>query len=276
VTSFFDYFIGYTVSLHVEAQNMMGELDTFEGGSGLVLPIPEPKSFTHDAWVKGTNSSSGGLRTMRIVMPLGMALEILQKCDLNIFTTQAGAVECWPEDLNSPEQEVRFLNCKNMNTGSGAMQVTQVQREVPQGERKIHCKSVELPLNYHQRMIRYTFRTPPKTGERGETLEPAEWLQKCNRYIKQWMDLIIAEKKRQMHLPEHLWPPWPPRSSVSDVMTMPMVMWLSKAPRENKTRKRKSEGQTCPAHRGPPPPPPPPHAGYQPYMSSAEAYWRGQ
>jgi len=255
---------------------MMGELDTFEGGSGLVFTIPEPKSFTHDAWVKGTNSASGSLRSMRIAMPLGMALEILQKCDLNIFTTQAGAVECWPEDLNSPEQEVRFLNCKNMNQGSGAMQVTQVQSEVPQGERKIHCKSVELPLNYHERMIRYTFRTPPKTGgEGGEKLEPAEWLQKCNRYIKQWMDLIIAEKKRQMHLPEHLWPPWPPRESVSDVMTMPMVMWLSKAPKENKTRKRKSEGQTRPAHRGPPPPPPP-HAGYQPYMSAAEAYWRGQ
>ena len=178
---------------------MMGELDTFEGGSGLVLPIPEPKSFTHDAWVKGTNSASGGLRTMRIVMPLGMALEIPQKCDLNIFTTQAGAVECWPEDLNSPEQEVRFLNCKNMNEGSGAMQVTQVQREVPEGERKIHCKSLELPLNYHQRIIRYAFRVPPKVGERGETLKHAEWLNKCSRYIQKWMDLIIAEKKRQLN-----------------------------------------------------------------------------
>ena len=115
------------------------------------------------------------------------------------------------------------------------MQVTYVQREVPEDERKIHCKSVELPLNYHQRMIRYTFRTPPKTGgEGGEKLEPAEWLQKCNRYIKQWMDLIIAEKKRQLHLPEDMWPPWPPRSRVTDVMTMPMVMWLSKASKEKK------------------------------------------
>ena len=83
---------------------------------------------------------------------------------------------------------------------------------------------------------------------------------------QQWMDLIIAEKKRQMHLPEDLWPPWPPRSSVSDVMTMPMVMWLSKAPKE--TRKRKREGQTCPAPPAPSHPPPPPapcHAGYANY-----------
>ena len=148
------------------------------------------------------------------------------------------------------------------------MQVTDVQREVHKDERKIHCKSVELPPNYHERIIRYTFRVPPRTGEHGERLNDEEWLQKCRRYLKQWMDLMVVEKKRQMHLPEDLWPPWPPRSSVSDVMTMPMVMWLSKAPKKE-TRKRKREGQTCPAHRGPPPPPPPPpppsHAAYHNY-----------
>ena len=214
-------------------------------------------------------------------MPLAMALEILREGDLNIFTTQAGAVECWPRALKNPEQEVYFLNCKTMNNkGSRAMQVTEVQWEVPEDERKIHCKSVELPLNYHQRMIRYTFRIPPKTGERGETLEHAEWLQKCSRYINQLMDLIIAEKKRQLHSPEDMWPPWPPRSRVTDVMTMPMVMRLSKAPKKDKTRKRKSDGQTLPAHRGPPPSPPPPHAAYHHYMSSgfgmSGGYWRGQ
>ena len=97
-------------------------------------------------------------------MPLAMALDILQKCDLNIFIKQAGAVVCWPDELTSPKQEVRFLNCKTMkvlNTPEQAMQVTDVQREVQEDQRKIHCKSVELPLNYHQRMIRYTFRVPP-------------------------------------------------------------------------------------------------------------------
>ena len=103
-------------------------------------------------------------------MPLGMALEIIQKADLNIFQ-QAGAVECWPDELTSPKQEVRFLNrttMKKLNSPQQAMQVTDVQREVQEDERKIHCKSVELPLNYHQRMIRYAFRVPPKVGEHGE------------------------------------------------------------------------------------------------------------
>ena len=180
----------------------MENLINFEGGENLVFKIPEPRS-DNDAWTKGTNSAGGSLRTMRIVMPLGMALDILQKADLNIFQ-QAGAVECWPGELTSPKQEVRFLNrttMKKLNSPEQAMQVTGVQREVPEHERKIHCKSVELPLNYHQRMIRYTFRVPPKVGEHGKRLNDAEWLDKCSRYIQKWMDLIIAEKKRQMQLP---------------------------------------------------------------------------
>ena len=40
MTSFFDYFIGYTVSLHVEAQRMMEELNTFEGGGKPHFPNP--------------------------------------------------------------------------------------------------------------------------------------------------------------------------------------------------------------------------------------------
>ena len=185
-------------------------------------------------------------------------------------------MECWPHQLRDPTQEVRFLNNRTMNeVAARTMQVTGVQREVPEYERKIHCKSVELPLNYHERIIRYTLRVPPRTGEHGERLNDEEWLQKCRRYLKQWMDLIIVEKKRQMHLPEDLWPPWPPRSSALDVMTMPIVMWLSKAPKET-TRKRKREGQTCPAPPAPshapsapplppPPPPAPCHAGYANY-----------
>ena len=100
-------------------------------------------------------------------------------------------------------------------------------------QRKVHCKSLELPLNYHQVMIRYQFRIPPKGR-----LEPEEWLEKCRRYIKKWIALIVAEKKRQMRAPQDMWPPWPDRSAVSTVFTMPIVLWLSK-PRDCK---RTSEG----------------------------------
>ena len=65
------------MSLHVEAQIMMEELNKFEGDDGLVFSIPEPPSHKHDAWTKGVNRASGS-RSLRIVMPLAMALEIVQ------------------------------------------------------------------------------------------------------------------------------------------------------------------------------------------------------
>ena len=177
-------------------------------------------------------------------MPLAMALEILQNADLEIFTQQAG-VECWPGQLQYPDHPVYFLNWKWER-----FQITDVQRDVHEDYRKIHCKSIELPLNYHQRMVRYTFRVPPKhgwneAGEERRTLDETEWQEKCRRYLEKWIELIIAEKRRQMHASGEMWPPWPARVEVRDVWTMPMVLWLSK-PKPKKACKRNSEGHTRP------------------------------
>ena len=127
-------------------------------------------------------------------MRLHMALDILKHGDLVCFLHQR-----------------RFM-----------IQVTDVQHD------RIHCKVLELALNYHQRMIRYAFRIPPKNGNDGQQLEDGEWLQKCRRYIEKWIDLIIQEKQWQMQLPDDMWPPWPPRSEVKNVYEMPVVMWLSR------------------------------------------------
>ena len=203
---------------------MMAELATFEGAlKPLVFPLPEPESYTHDAWEKGINSASGS-RSLRIVMPLAMFVDIVENADLSIFSSEAGGVECWPRQLQFPNHDVFFLNGKNWDR----FDITQVQRDLPAHKRKIHCKTIELPLNYHERMLRYQFRVPPKHDSHGRILDDEKWREKCNRYLKKWIELIIAEKKRQMHAPEKCWPPWPPRSEVKDVMTMPMVIWLSK------------------------------------------------
>ena len=180
MTSFFDYFVGYTVSLHVEAQSMMAELATFEGAqNNLVFPIPEPESYTHITWEKGINSASGS-RSLRIIMPLAMFVDIVDNADLSIFSSEAGGVECRPHQLQFPNHEVRFLNGK----WDHRFEITQVQRDLPPHLRKFHCKTIELPLNYHQRMIRYQFRIPPKVEEGGRRLEAQEWLEKCRRYFK--------------------------------------------------------------------------------------------
>ena len=173
------------MSLHVEAQNMMAELATFAGGNSLVFPLPEPESYTHDAWEKGTTTSSGS-KALRIVMPLAMFCDIVEKADLSIFTSQAGGVECRPDQLRFPHHEVKFLNWKF----NQKFEITQVQRDVPADRRKIHCKTIELPLNYHERMQRYQFRVPPKRD-----LDDEKWREKCNRYLQKWIDLIIISRR---------------------------------------------------------------------------------
>ena len=153
---------------------------------------------------------------MRVVMPLRMAVEILQRCDLRTFARD-GAAELRQTQLSNPAQSVCFLKRK-----CEWFTVADVQPNW------VHCKSLELALNYHQRMIRYAFHIPPKNGNDGQQLEDGEWLQKCRRYIEKWIDLIIQEKQWQMQLPDDMWPPWPPRSEVKNVYEMPVVMWLSR------------------------------------------------
>ena len=150
----------------------MNELQTFEGGANLVGMIAEPTSATHGAWVRGTNSASGGRRALRIVMPLGMAVEILERCDLKTFACE-GAAELQQTKLSNPNQAVCFLKQRPQ-----WLKVEDVQRNL------IHCKSLELALNYHERMIRFAFHIPPKNGNDGQQLEVGEWLRKCRRYIQ--------------------------------------------------------------------------------------------
>ena len=149
-------------------------------------------------------------------MRLHMALDILKHGDLVCF----------------PHQR-RFM-----------IQVTDVQHD------RIHCKGLELALNYHERMIRFAFHIPPKNGNDGQQLDDGDWLRKCSRYIQKWIDLIIQEKKRQMQLPDDFWPPsWPPRSEVKTVYQMPMVMWLSKEKKKT-VCKPNNDGQPLPADGG--------------------------
>ena len=143
-------------------------------------------------------------------MPVRMAIDILEKADMSVFVGQGGAVHCQVDQLRAPDCPVYFLKGRL----GPAMQLENVQRNV-------HCKTLEMPLNFHQVMIRYQFMTPPK-GPGSRT----EWLQKCRRYIKLWIELIITEKGRQMESPTEMWPPLPWEAKT--VWDMPIVLWLSK------------------------------------------------
>ena len=150
-------------------------------------------------------------------MPLAMAIDILEHADMSVFVETAGGVECQPDQLRHRDHPVYFLKDGELTE----MRVENLQS-------KVHCKTVELQLNFHQVMVRCQFRTPPRNG-----LPRKEWHEKCSRYIKMWMELMIVEKRRQMQAPPEMWPhpriPW----QVTTQWSMPIVLWLSK-PRERK------------------------------------------
>ena len=42
-------------------------------------------------------------------MPLGMAIDILENADLNMFVNMGGAVQCKIDELRLPDQPVWFI-----------------------------------------------------------------------------------------------------------------------------------------------------------------------
>ena len=186
-----------------------------------MLRLPEPKAAGHVSWTKGINTSSS-IRALRIAVPVGMAINILVCVDIEAFADKS-VVECCLAALRHPTQQVHFLR--------PAPQVLEL-KDV--NESKVHCKTLELELNYHHRMIRYQFHTPSRKSEDGRELTNAEWLAKCKRYLKMWIQLIYTEKVRQLHFSPEMWPPSPPWG-VADVYDMPIVLWLSKEKGQKRT-----------------------------------------
>ena len=158
-------------------------------------------------------------------MPVGMAIDILECADIEAFADKSG-VECCLADLRHPKHKVHFLKTPHAEV----LELEQVN------ESKVHCKTLELALNYHQRMIRYQFRTPSRRSEDGRELTRPAWLEKCRRFLKMWIELILAEKRRQLQFSPDMWPPCPPWR-VTNVWDMPIVLWLSKQKGQKRTNR---------------------------------------
>ena len=182
-------------------------MKNFDGCSNLVNNLPEP-TMDHSLWTKGHNTASGA-RALRILMPLCTAIDILENADVATFTLKHG--------IHTPIDHLRLPDTPVWWIKAGTLQKMSI-RDV--NDKVVRCKVVELPLNYHQVMVRYQLRTPPK---RGRTIET--WHDCCANYLTAWMELFIAEKRRQLHISAESWPvvPWTQR----DLFNAPIVWWLS-------------------------------------------------
>ena len=88
-----------------QASALLQQLTHFEGGENLVASLPRPPA-AHALWEKGVNSAGGSMRSLRILMPVGMALDILEHADMSVFVDAAGAVECLLDQLQAPDHPV--------------------------------------------------------------------------------------------------------------------------------------------------------------------------
>ena len=70
--------------------------------------LPRPPA-AHALWEKGVNSAGGSMRSLRILMPVGMAIDILEHADMSVFVDAAGAVECPLDQLQAPDHRVYVL-----------------------------------------------------------------------------------------------------------------------------------------------------------------------
>ena len=121
-----------------------------------------------------------------------------------------GAVECQVAQLRDDGRQVLFLQ-----------QVPHPIHLAGVQEHVVHFKIVELPLIYDQVMVCYQLHTPPRAGA-----TQGGWMDSCYKYLKLWVGLLVAEKRRQMQTPREEWPDiaW----EVKGVWGMPIVLWLSK------------------------------------------------
>ena len=99
----FGIYVWVGVLLWREANKLLDELMRFNGGANLVLELQEPSSFDHKLWQNGVNTASGSMRALRILMPLGMMIDIVEQASMSLFTNAGGAVECDVSDLRHPD-----------------------------------------------------------------------------------------------------------------------------------------------------------------------------
>ncbi len=180
--------------------------------------LPPPVRMDHSLWVKGVNTAGGSMRSLRILMLLGLAVDILEHADMDQFVDSAGAVVCPVDVLRFPDDAVWLLKKEPQRLRL---------RDV---DRNVHCKVLELPLNFETSMLRCQFRTLPKPRSASSAADQrGEWLARSRAYLDAWVELLIAEKRRQMNIEEaNMWPSWLPWQ-VHGVYSMPIVLWLSKA-----------------------------------------------
>ena len=115
-----------------------------------MLELEEPTDKqSHKLAARHTFSSS--TRALRALLPVGMAIDILEHVGIKVFADQCG-VQCCLAKSQYPTRQLYLLKQPHPHV----MQLMDVN------ESRVHCKTLELALSFHEEMIQHSFHEPKK------------------------------------------------------------------------------------------------------------------
>ena len=189
------------VALLVEAYNKLEILKRWNGSRNAWIKLPLTKDQTHPLFAKGVTTSN--VTSLRLLLKVDLLLNMLHHGELQdgkgvVFDISL-AEEIYHKEVyfiqGGTYKPIRFADITQGPHGS--------------------FKTLELSDKFETEIDRYSMMNIPKAG-------PDE----KNMFLKLWADVVVAEKRRQLlhNLtgPTNL--PW----TVTDVFTMPVVIWLKK------------------------------------------------
>ena len=189
------------VALLVEAYNKLEILKSWNGSRNAWIKLPLTKDQTHPLFAKGVTTSN--VTSLRLLLKVDLLLNMLHHGELQdgkgvVFDISL-AEEIYHKEVyfiqGGTYKPIRFADITQGPHGS--------------------FKTLELSAKFETEIDRYTIMNIPKAG-------PDE----TNMFLKLWADVVVAEKRRQLlhNLTGPTSLPW----TVTDVFTMPVVIWLKK------------------------------------------------
>jgi len=195
-------------SISTEADdNKLHALQMFEGRSTCSFKhLEDHQEPKHPSWAKGLMGTQNNV-SLRCLMPLGVALEIIKNAERDRFMEDA-AIEVDIGRLSHESQTTPVYWLKQQKLMSSSLAGLFGSR--------ISTKTIEFSLNFNEQMRRIQLSPTGRDQER------------CDRYIKALIDALVSEKRRQMQIRDEMHPlPWEV-IDVKDMGTMPIVLWIRK------------------------------------------------
>ena len=187
-------------SISLEACDKLTELKTFEGCTCSYLEMPDNQPW-HESWTKGMMSKKPA-RSLRCLMPLGLALEIIRRADRSGAFMVDALIKVDIEKLSGDFQTTTVYWVKDQQLFPSSLAGLFGSR--------IITKTIECSLDFNKQMRRIQLSPIGHNAQRS------------GRYMDALCKALLCEKRRQMQIRDAM-PrlPW----EVKDTWSMPIVLW---------------------------------------------------